>query len=52
MLYKLLNKCYNYYGTWLVGESSAYYLCELDPITMEVEYLGCYLSHLEALYVH
>lgn len=43
--------CCNYYGTWLVGAGSAYYLCELDPITMEVEYLGYYLSSADALYL-
>lgn len=45
-------ECHNYYGTWIAGSSSAYYLCELDPITFKVEYLGYYLSRLDAIYVH
>ena len=44
--------CDNYCGTWLMGSTSARYLCELDPITMEVEYLGYYTSSLDAMYVH
>ena len=44
--------CFNHYGTWLMGSTSARYLCELDPITMEVEYLGYYTSRTEAMYLH
>ena len=44
--------CYNYCGTWVMGSTSASYLCELDPLTMEVEYLGYYTSSLDAMYVH
>lgn len=45
-------QCRNYYGTWLLGSTSATYLCELDPITLEITYLGYYTSRLEAMYVH